>query len=179
MRIAVFGGSFNPPHVGHAMVAAWLRWTDLVDEVWLLPASVHALDKDLPSFERRVSLCRALADDLGSYVRVEPVEGGLPTPSYTIDTLEVLARRHPGFAFRLVVGADILEQTHRWKQWPRIESRFTPIVVGRDGFDSPPDSVVFPAVSSTEIRRRLAANESVDHLLTSGVRALLSPGGPR
>jgi nicotinate-nucleotide adenylyltransferase len=120
MRIAVYGGSFNPPHVGHAMVAAWLRWTDRVDEVWLLPAYAHPFDKELAPFERRVSMCRALAVSVGPWVRVEPIERDLPVPSYTVDTLEVLAARHREKNLRLVVGSDVLSSTSQWKDWDRI-----------------------------------------------------------
>src|SRR5688500_13322137 len=103
MRVAIYGGSFNPPHVGHAMVAGWLRWTDLADEVWLLPAFAHPFDKELAPFDRRVAWCAALAEAVGPWVRVEPIESTLPPPSYTVDTLSALRDLHPGRQLRLVV----------------------------------------------------------------------------
>ena len=183
MRVAIYGGSFNPPHVGHAMVAAWLRWTGQVDRVWLVPVFRHAFegrhDKTLAPYEQRVAWCRAMAAEIGPEVEVSEVEARLPTPSFTIDTLDHLARTRPEHRFRLVVGADVLPQLPDWRRWEEIAQRFDPILVGRQGHPSPgPDVVEFPAISSSEIRRRLAAGESVDHLLTRGVHAALraSPG---
>src|SRR5687767_5598917 len=115
MRIAVYGGSFNPPHVGHAMVAGWLAWTGTADEVWLLPSFVHPFDKELAPFPRRVAMCEALARSVGRWVRVETIESTLPTPSYTIDVLDALAARHRGHELRLVVGADVLTAVGQWK----------------------------------------------------------------
>jgi nicotinate-nucleotide adenylyltransferase len=173
MRVAVYGGSFNPPHVGHAMVAGWLRWTDLVDQVWLLPAFVHPFDKELAPFDRRVAMVEALAADVGPWVRVEPIEGELPSPSYTIDTLDVLAARHPAHRFRLVVGADVLDSVHLWKRWDAIVSSYAPIVVGRQGYPCPAGAIEFPGVSSTAIRARLAEGRPVDHLVPAGVSRVL------
>ncbi len=174
MRVAVFGGSFNPPHVGHALVCGWLLWTRRADAVWLVPAFAHPFGKKAEPFPRRVALCRAMADDIDpARVSVCEAERDLPVPSYTIDTLDHLAAAHPEHRFRLVVGADLLPDTPRWKAWDRIVARFDPIVVGRAGYPCPPDAVAFPGVSSTEIRARLADGRPVDHLLTAGVASLL------
>ena len=171
MVVGVYGGSFNPPHVGHAMVAAWLGWTRRVDEVWLLPAFLHAFDKPLAPWPTRLAACRALARAVGPHVHVCEVEAELPTPSFTIRTLETLAARHPGHRFRLVVGADVLAQTRQGHAWPRIAAEFEPICVGRIGYPPVPDAPTFPDVSSTEVRRRLAEGEPVDHLVPAEVLA--------
>lgn len=172
MRVAVYGGSFDPPHVGHALVAAWLRWTGRADEVWLLPAFDHAFGKEMAPFEARVAWCEALAGAVGPWVKVCPVESELPTPSYTIATLRALRERHPGRRFRLVIGADNLESLPKWKDWAAIAAEFAPIVVGRQGHPEPAEATItFPEVSSTEIRRRLAAGEPVDHLVPAAVLA--------
>lgn len=168
MRVAVFGGSFNPPHVGHAMVVAWLLWTDRADEVWLLPTWRHAFDKPLAPFEVRVRACEALAGVVGERVRVETIEATLPAPSYTVNTLDALAARHPEHGFRLVVGADVLAQAGEWRDWEGIVARYRPIVVGR-GDAAVEGAPTFPAVSSTEIRKRLAAGLPVDHLVPAAV----------
>lgn len=171
MRVAFYGGSFNPPHVGHALVAAWLRWTDQVDAVWLVPVGTHAFGKGLAPFSRRLAWCEALARTLGEGVRVEPIEGTLPPPSYTIRTLQALQRRHPDHRFRLVVGADTLPSLPRWHRWPDLEAQFDPLVVGRAGYDSPPDVPAFPGISSTDIRARLTAGHAVDGLVPAAVLA--------
>ena len=172
MRVAVYGGSFNPPHVGHGLVAAWLGWTRQVDAVWLIPTYVHAFGKDLAPYETRLAMCRALARDVGPWVEVHDVESERDGKSFTIDTLNLLAERHPAHRFRLVVGADVLPELPKWKAWDQIAARFDPLVVGRQGFDGPPEVPQFPGISSTEIRRRLASGQDVSALVPASVLAL-------
>jgi nicotinate-nucleotide adenylyltransferase len=174
MRVAVYGGSFNPPHMGHGLVAAWLHWTDLVDEVWLMPSFGHPFSKESAGFDVRLALCQALAKDVGRWVKVVDVERSLPTPSYSIDSLQALQTLHPKTTFRFVVGSDVLPDLPKWKDWPSIQRDFSPIVVGRVGYVNPPDCVVFPGVSSTQIRADLHAQRAVGHWLTKRVRALLT-----
>lgn len=180
MRIAVYGGSFNPPHVGHLLVSAWVRWTDRADAVWWVPVRGHPFAKDLAPYEARVDLCRAAVALLPD-AAVSTIESELPVPSYTIDTLDALAARFSGDTFRLVVGADVLGEVHRWKSWDVLAARYAPIVVGRGGYPCPPDAVAFPEVSSTDVRRRAAAGEPLDAwvpaVLVDRVRALYG-GGP-
>jgi nicotinate-nucleotide adenylyltransferase len=177
--IAVYGGSFNPPHVGHLMVTAWLRWTGRSDAVWWVPVRGHPFAKDLLEFDARVALCEGAVQGFDE-VRVCGVERDLPVPSYTIDTLDHLARMHPDVGLRLVVGADVLGQTAQWRRWDEIVARYPPIVVGRAGFPPVPGAITFPEVSSTDIRARVRAGEPVDHLVPSTilerVRALYSKG---
>ena len=180
MRIAVYGGSFSPPHVGHAMVASWVRWTGQADQVWLLPVFRHAFEgihsKTLAPFDERLRWCEALATDLGDGVAVCDVERDLPSPSFTITTLLHLRAAYPHHDFRLLVGADVLPQVPQWRDWSRIEAEFSPIVVGRQGHAVPehPGLVQFPNVSSSEVRERVANGEPVSHLLTQRVAEAVS-----
>lgn len=177
MRVAVFGGSFNPPHIVHGLVAAWVRWTGAADAVWFVPVFAHPFEgrhgKRLAPFDRRVAWTRALAASLGEWAAVSTVEAGLPAPSFTVDTLDALAAAHPGHRFRLVVGADVLGQTADWKAWDRIAAAYDPVLVGREGYaggGEPP----FPAVSSTDVRARLLAGEACAGLLPVAVRDALA-----
>ena len=169
MRVAVYGGSFNPPHVGHLLVASWLSWTDRVDEVWFLVSFAHPFAKDLAPFDVRARLCERVALEVGA--RVCRVESELPVPSYTVDVLAALAARHPEHALSFVLGADVLSEVDRWKDFAVIRSDFDPIVVGRQGYAGPPGAIDFPGVSSTEIRRRVRAGESVAHLVPACILA--------
>lgn len=184
MRVGFYGGSFNPPHLGHAMVASWLLWTRRVDAVWIVPVFRHAFegrqDKALAPFADRLRWCEALSQELplADRVSVLDVEASLQAPSYTIDTLRHLAGRHPDHRLHLVIGADVLPQLPRWRQWPEIERDFSPIIVGRAGHAVPDGSVVFPDISSSEIRRRLLDRQPVEHLLPARVLAAIDPDGP-
>lgn len=170
--VAVFGGSFNPPHVVHAMMVAWVRWAGVAERVWMVPAFVHPFGKELAPFDQRVGWCRALAQDVGG-VDVVEIERELPPPSYTAHTLDALASRHPGVCLRLLVGADVLAQVGAWHRWEHIVDRYRPVVVGRVGYGGPEGVPVFPGVSSTEVRERLARGLPVQGLVTRSVAELL------
>ncbi|NOY26836.1 MAG: nicotinate-nicotinamide nucleotide adenylyltransferase [Oligoflexia bacterium] len=184
MRVAVYGGSFNPPHVGHAMVVAWLLWTRRVDAVWIVPVYRHAFegqhDKSLAPFDRRLAWCRAMAAELvlpgDDRIAVLDIEAHLPVPSFTIDTLRHLQGAHPGVELVLVVGADVVPQLPRWHDWAALRQEFPPLIVGRPGFPVPDQAVVFPDLSSSDIRARLRSGQPVGHLLPAGVADLVGPG---
>lgn len=173
MQIAVYGGSFNPPHIAHAMVINWLKLTGIVDEVWLVPVFEHAFEKihekRLFSYSERMHWCQLMAQDIGDGVRVSTIESELPTPSYSIDTLLALQEKHPEHQFRLVVGADVVEHLPKWKLWHRIDSEFNPIIVGRVGYEGHRESVQFPNISSTEIRQNLQNGHVQTSWLTKSV----------
>ncbi|MBX2800309.1 MAG: nicotinate (nicotinamide) nucleotide adenylyltransferase [Myxococcales bacterium] len=161
MRVAVYGGSFDPPHIGHLLVASWILWTGRAQQVWLVPAFDHPFQKRMAPHARRIELCRRVAAQVDG-VDVSDIEGTLPVPSYSIDTLRALRGMHPEHDFRFVLGADNLDSLHQWKEWRTIDEEFEPIVVGRQGYPDVPDSPAFPGVSSTEVRRRARRGESID-----------------
>jgi nicotinate-nucleotide adenylyltransferase len=159
-QIALLGGSFNPPHVGHLMAALYVRSILGVDEVWLMPSFHHPFGKALEEFEHRVAMCRAMAGDVGSWLVVSEVEREVGGEGRTIETLEYLLPRHPDARFRFVIGSDILKDLPSWKAWDRIQTLVDVTVLHRAGYPDPralgPPLAV---VSSTEIRRRLEAKD--------------------
>jgi nicotinate-nucleotide adenylyltransferase len=174
--IGLFGGSFNPPHVAHQMVMLYVLETCAVDELWMIPTYRHPFAKELIDFEHRCRMCELAAAALGPRVHVSRIEGELArSVSRTLDTIEALGARHPDARFRLVVGADILQESHKWYRWDRIEVLAPPIVVGRAGLDV--RGVEMPAVSSTEIRGRLARGEPVDDLVPGSVGRYIDAQG--
>lgn len=185
MQIALYGGSFNPPHLGHAMVASWVLWSGLADEVWWTPSFAHPFAKSMVGFDQRLGLVQQLTDALGKGHRCCGVEADLPTPSYTIDVLDALSARHPQASFRLVLGSDNLPDLPRWSQSERLLAEYAPVVVGRDGYDNPEGTVVFPGLSSTEVRELASSGRPVAHLvheaIATQVRDLYSGsrGGPK
>lgn len=170
--VALFGGSFNPPHIAHQMVCLYLLETAGVDEVWLVPTFRHPFAKQLAPFEDRFNMCELAAAVLGGRVKVSRIEETLaaenPEVSRTVNTIKALAERHPGSQFRLVVGADILQETDKWYRWDEIERIASPIVVGRPGYPYE-DTPALAEVSSTEVRRRLASGENALPLVSRSV----------
>ena len=174
MRVALYGGSFDPPHVGHAMVAAWLRWTDQADQVWLVPVGGHAFGKALSPFDRRLDWTGALAGALGPRARVEPSECRLPPPTCKADVLDHLAAAHPAHAFSFVVGADNLATFDRWHRAEALLAAYPRLVVGRAGHPSPDGVPVFPDVSSTAVRAALARGDDVSGWVPAPVLAAVT-----
>ena len=176
-RVAVYGGAFNPVHVGHAMVASWVHLTGKADEVWFVPSASHPFGKQMAPFALRVGMCWALVEDLGQWARVSSVELELPHAGYTITLLRHLRERNPKTTFRFIMGSDNLALRHKWYGFDDILADFDPIFVQRAGEDSrdalASQSPVFPDISSTEIRRRLVAGEPVEHLVPKRVLSVL------
>lgn len=153
--IALFGGSFNPPHVGHLMAALYVRTTLRCDEVWLVPSFNHPFGKPLAPFEDRVAMCEAMGEDLGPWFKVSRAEADVGGEGRTIELLEWLLPRHPGVKFRWVIGSDILADLPKWKSWDKIEQLVDVTVLHRAGYPAPRAlGPPMAEVSSTEIRAR-------------------------
>jgi nicotinate-nucleotide adenylyltransferase len=173
MRVALYGGSFNPPHVAHQMVALYVLETAPVDALWLVPACKHALGKPLAPFEDRLRMCELAAAALGARVRVSDIERAIGGESRSLRTVRRLQQEHPEHVFSLVIGADLVAEVPGWQGGDELQRTVPFIVVGRRGAGggSVPaaDAVEMPAVSSTEIRDRLGSGKSVAGLVPRGV----------
>jgi nicotinate-nucleotide adenylyltransferase len=156
MRVALFGGSFNPPHVGHQLAGLCVLETEPVDELWLVPVYKHPFDKALVPFEDRMAMCERAAAALGPRARVSDVERQLGGESWTLRTVKALQAQHPGTAFSLVVGADLESEVASWHGAEELRRLCPFIVIGRAGFPGGREPAM-PAVSSSEVRQRLRA----------------------
>src|ERR1700710_25515 len=110
MRIALYGGSFNPPHLGHELAAFYVLETANVDQLWFVPCFQHAFEKALQPFEDRFRMCELAAAALGPRARVSDIERELGQASRTLRTLRALEARHPGDTFVEVIGADLVAE---------------------------------------------------------------------
>jgi len=177
-RIALLGGSFNPPHAAHQLIALYVLETQPVDELWFVPVYTHVFGKDLAPYADRAAMCELAIQPLGVRVRVCRAEEDLAQApgfvgSRTLDLVEHLIARHPTSSFRLVVGTDILAETAKWHRWDAVVAAAPLIVVGRTGHPVPDGCTVtglaMPEVSSTAVRAALGA-------LPVAVREALSGG---
>ncbi len=182
MRVAVFGGSFNPPHIAHVLAVTYVASLGLCERVLVVPVHAHAFDKHLAPFASRLAMCREAMGFIPG-VEISDIEASLTPPNYTLHMLQALAERHPGWKLRLVVGADVLVESHKWHAWDAVCALAPPIVLGRVGYaraDAPP--AVLPDVSSTRIRELLASHEpqaaeQLSWLLPRSVRDAISREG--
>lgn len=156
MRVALFGGSFNPPHVAHQLVALYVLETAGVDQLWMIPCFQHPFEKALEPFEDRRRMCELAAEALGPRVKVSDVEARLGGESRTLRTVQALRAAHPDVELALVIGSDLEAETATWYGADELRQSVSFIVVGRTGF-ARPGLLAMPAISSTEIRERLRA----------------------
>ena len=171
--MAIFGGSFNPPHVSHVLAVTYALVTAPIDEVLVVPVYQHPFAKELASFEDRFEMCR-LALEWIPGVRVSDVERVLGGESKTLRTLEHLQAENPDWSLRLLIGADVLADAPKWHRFDRVAELAPPLILGRAGFaaaDRAADRAgeqpaatrapepVLPRVSSTEIRDAFAAGD--------------------
>ena len=168
MRVALYGGSFNPPHVAHQLAALYVLETHDVDELWLVPCFKHPFEKALESFEDRLEMCTRAAAALGPRARVDDCERRLGGESRTLRTVSVLEAEHPGTEFALIVGADLLRELPSWHGAEELQRLVRFIVVGRSGFEGGVGPAM-PAISSSEVRERLRTGDSVEALLPRSV----------
>lgn len=175
MTIGIYGGSFDPIHTGHAMVANFVSQCNAVDEVWLMVSRRNPMKKNetVASDEERLQMAALVAENCKN-VRVSDFEMTLPSPSYTYDTLTALKIRYPEHSFRLIIGSDSFEIFHQWRNYDKIVSEFGVIVYPRPGFPlsfKQPDGFLFLngapefSISSTLIREYIKDGWNVNYFV--------------
>ena len=138
MRIAVYSGSFDPLHIGHQAIMERLTFTQEFDWVYLVISPQNPLkdpSKALSAEQRYRAAIAAVRRHPELHVWVDNIELEMPAPHYTIKTLDALKQREPMNDFTLVIGADNLENIHRWRDAPRLLSEYGVAVYPRKGYD--------------------------------------------
>ena len=134
MRIGLFGGTFDPIHLGHLILAERCREEAGLEEVWFLPSYVppHKTERTITRFEQRCEMV-ALATAGQPAFRVERIEKELPPPSFTSETLAELRARHPEHEFSLVIGGDSLQEFPTWHNPRKVLELARLVAVPRPG----------------------------------------------
>lgn len=182
MKIGVFGGSFDPPHLGHLAVAQDAMEALELDLLLFVPARVSPFkveDRGTDPEIRASMVEGALADH--PRMRVWRGELSRPAPSYTVDTLEALRSEHPEAELHLLMGSDQWASFRDWKDPERIAGLARVCVLAREGEDGSGTDLVPPHrvpvrrvdVSSTEIRERVAGGRSIRFLVPETVRTVI------
>jgi nicotinate-nucleotide adenylyltransferase len=172
-KVGLYGGTFDPFHLGHLALAINLKERLQLDEVWLIPANLNPLRSTTAvSFEHRLAMAEEVAALIPGFCTCG-IEGERPPPSYTIDTVLELKKRHPDCAFTLLLGDDASETLPHWH---RIEELLAliPIVIGKRKASAEilqGEYVPTPLyeISSTEIRERLQQKKFCGHLLPQAI----------
>lgn len=181
MNIGIFGGAFNPPHVGHLIVAESVREQLRLDKVIFVPSAdpPHRRDVSRASGQARLEMT-SLAIKGNAHFEASDAELSRPGKSYTIDTLLMFESLHPRARLHLLIGSDNLLEFHTWKSPREIIVRCELVVFQRPGFamtdvkneyskSARLVNVPHIAISSSEIRRRVKMGRSIRYLTPAAV----------
>lgn len=176
--IGIMGGSFNPVHTGHMMVATYLAQWGYVDKVWLTLSPRNPLKdaRNLVADMRRLAMLQMATKGIDG-VETCDIELSMPRPSYTINTLDTLAKRYPTKRFKLIIGSDNWSIFDQWREHERILEQFGVIVYPRDGYpvdNLHVDGMEFVAapkadISSTFVRAAIQSGRDMTFFVPPGV----------
>jgi nicotinate-nucleotide adenylyltransferase len=193
MRLGILGGTFDPPHVGHVLGAVDAVEALALDRLIVVPAGTQPLKagRETAPAADRLAMVR-VAFDGAPLFSVDPIEMERTGLSYTVDTLEALAERHPGAELFFVTGADVVRTFELWRDPERILRLARLAILERGGHETRDDEAgrralerrgaLFPStrrvdVSSTEVRRRVRAGKSIRGFVPDAVAAYIERAG--
>jgi nicotinate-nucleotide adenylyltransferase len=165
-RVGIYGGTFDPIHVGHLHVITQLIEKDLVDQLLVIPAGDPLLRQYAPiaTGQQRRTMCQlAMADlpaDVAAKVQVNPIEILRTGPSYAIDTVEAVAQNYPGDTIVLVIGQDAAEKLEQWHRIDELRDMVEFLIIGRPGYAGNGVDIGALNVAATTIRQGLSAEVS-------------------
>jgi nicotinate-nucleotide adenylyltransferase len=193
MRLGLFGGTFDPIHLGHLILAEQCREACGLERVWFVVAgSPPHKPGGRTAVEHRLEMARLAVAGHPAF-EVSEIEASRPGPHYSIDTLRAVRSERPGDELFFLIGADSLTDLPTWRQPDQIARLATIVVVNRPGIDpvapaSLPDygpdafpfrSVTVPpiGIASNDLRRRLAEGRSVRYMVPRAVEAYIDAQG--
>ena len=165
-RVGIYGGTFDPIHLGHLRVITQLIEKKLVDQLLVVPAGEPLLRENAPiatAQQRRTMWQLALADlpaAVANKVQVNPIEVLRIGPSYAIDTVEAVAQNFPDDTIVLVIGQDAAEKLDQWHRIDELRGMVEFLIIGRPGYSGDGVDIGALNVAATTIRQGLSADLS-------------------
>ncbi|MBI4066731.1 nicotinate (nicotinamide) nucleotide adenylyltransferase [Candidatus Gottesmanbacteria bacterium] len=181
MKIGILGGSFDPPHIGHLLVARQTREVAKLDQVWLMPYFGHNWDTTVTPANHRFTMTKLLEED---GIKTSDEEIKREEKSYTIDTVRRLKSKFSSHEFFWIVGSDVLPEFNRWKNYEKLQKEVSFLVFPRNGHPLPDRllqgfaAVIAPElvtsnISSTIVRKRITKSLSVSGMIPQKVLAYI------
>ena len=165
-RVGIYGGTFDPIHLGHLHVITQLIEKKLVDQLLVVPAGEPLLRENAPiaTAQQRRAMCQLAVADLpaavASKVQVNPIEVLRMGPSYAIDTVEAVAQTYPDDTIVLVIGQDAAEKLDQWHRIDELRGMVEFLIIGRPGYSGDGVDIGALNVAATTIRQGLSADLS-------------------
>ena len=193
MRLGLFGGTFDPIHLGHLILAEQCRESCALDRVWLIVAgSPPHKSGGRTAVGHRLEMTRIAIAGHAAFA-VSDIEATRPGPHYSVETLESIRRDRPDDELFFLIGADSLADLPSWREPKRIAQLATIVVVNRPGIEEVdpsrlPDfgpgshplawvSIPPVGIASSDLRRRLAEGRSIRYMVPRGVEAYIEAHG--
>ena len=192
MRLGLFGGTFDPVHLGHLILAEQCREACGLDMVWFVVAGAPPHKKgERTSVSHRLEMVRIAIAGHPAF-SVSEIESKRPGPHYSVETLEEVRREHPDDALFFLIGADSLVDLPTWREPDAIARMATIVVVNRPGIDVDPvalpdfgldakplQAVTIPsiAIASKDLRKRMGEGRSIRYMVPRGVQAYIEAQG--
>ena len=173
MNIGIFGGSFNPIHSGHLAIARAALEQCRLDEVWLMVSPQNPLKQqsELLDDSLRFEMAQKALEGINGVIACD-YEFYLPKPSYTWNTLQNLSKDYPDHRFSFLIGGDNWAHFERWRHWKDILRNYDVVVYPRDNYHGTID-VPLIHVSSTELRQKVGAGESIKGMVPDSIVPLV------
>ena len=171
MHIMLFGGSFDPPHKGHISVVSHVLSAKLCDEIWFVPCGSHPFNKSFTTADHRVNMLKSINIPKTKVSLYEVEKEG---KSFSLDTLNHYAKKHPEHTFSWLVGSDQLTSFHKWHDYTELLRQYSVFVYPREGYPMQPlytnmialkDMEAVPT-SSTQIRNQISNGKDTTDQLT-------------
>jgi len=179
-KIGLFFGTFDPIHNGHVKVAKYIVDNYFSDEVWLVitPQNPEKKFIKISNFDHRYKMAQIATNKIDN-VNPSKAEQDLPTPNYTIDTLNHISEKYKNYEFSLIIGQDNFEKFNSWKSHERIIENYKILIYPRIGTDKKPEIGILKNivhlegatvdVSSSEVREKIENKNSVKNYLNEDV----------
>jgi nicotinate-nucleotide adenylyltransferase len=176
-KIGIYGGTFDPVHHAHLILAREAIEAFSLEKVILVPAAISPLKKSAPvaSGEVRLAMLRAAINGEPEF-EVDECELRRPPPSYTIDTIREIRRRERDAEIHCLIGEDHVERLPQWSRFPELDKMVRFVVLDRTGKQPTHSYQVIRRridISATEIRRRVAQNESIRYFVPESVEKII------
>jgi nicotinate-nucleotide adenylyltransferase len=183
-KIGILGGTFNPPHMGHLIVANEVLHALELEEIWFLPNQEppHKKKEGNVSDNQRVKMLELMIEEHSSFF-VEPLEMERQGPSYTYETMEILTKEYKDVDFYFIIGGDMIEYLPKWHRINDLQKLIKFVGVNRPDFNSHSDYdmilIETPSIdlSSSLIRNRVEDGGTIRYLVPESVRIYIEENG--
>jgi len=187
-NIGLLFGTFNPPHIGHTLIANYFYITNNFDEIWFIVSPQNPFKKDITLLDEklRLEMVRLAIED-ANYLKASDIEFSLPKPSYTINTLEKLKNDYPQYTFNIIMGSDNAISIEKWKDFQNIIDNYRIYVYPRTGYSTKnilthknikiDNTAPIIDISSTWIREQIKNGKDVQFFLRKLVYEFIKING--